>query len=176
MADQQPTFAPQRIYIKDASFEAPGAPLIFLEKWQPDIKIRMDNSAREIDGEPGVYEAVLKVNVEATLGDKAAYIAEVVQGGVFSILGFSDQDRARLTAAVCPEILYSYAREAVSNLIVKGGFPAFLLNPINFGYIYEQRLRENQARGETKGEDTGGKGKAKDKADAPPSRKKPSAD
>ena len=161
MAEQRAIFTPQRIYLKDASFEAPGAPGVFLQVWRPDINLQMDNTARAIDGEPDVYEAQLKVNIEAKLEGKSAYIVEVVQCGVFTIAGFPEPDKLRLTGAVCPEILYSYAREAVSNLIVKGGFPAFLLNPINFNYLYEQRLQKAQAGGDV---GAGGVAQAADEA------------
>lgn len=139
--EQQPAFAAQRIYVKDVSFEAPHAPHVFLDEWKPDINVQMDNSVDVID-EAGVYDVQLKVNVEAKLGDKTAYIAEVVQGGIFLITGFPEEDRLRLTGSVCPDMLYSYAREAISSLITKGSFPVFLLNPVNFDYLYQKRMQE----------------------------------
>ncbi len=141
--EQQQAFATQRLYLKDISFEAPHAPAIFLEEWNPDINVQMDNTVQVID-EAGVYDVQLRVNVEAKAGDKTAYIAEVVQGGIFMISGFSDEDRIRLTGAVCPETLYPYAREAISNLITKASFPPFLLTPVNFDYLYQKRLEEQQ--------------------------------
>lgn len=139
--EQQPAFAVQRVYVKDVSFEAPHAPEIFLEEWKPEINVQMDNTVKTID-EAGVYDIQLKVNVEAKLGDRTAYIAEVVQGGIFLITGFPKEDRVRLTGSVCPDMLYSYAREAISNIIIKGSFPAFLLNPVNFDYLYQKRMEE----------------------------------
>ena len=138
---QEPAFSIQRIYVKDVSFEAPHVPHIFLEEWKPDINMQMDNTVNVID-EAGVYDVQLKVNVTARLGDKTAYIAEAVQGGVFLITGFPDQDRIRLTGSVCPDMLYSYIREVISGLVVKASFPAFLLNPVNFDYLYQKRRRE----------------------------------
>ena len=101
----------------------------------------MDNSVTAID-ENGVFDVQLKITVTAKTDDKVAYIAEVVQGGIFLITGFEEKDRQRLTGSVCPDSLYPYAREALSNLMTKGSFPPFLLTPVNFDYIYNQRLQE----------------------------------
>jgi preprotein translocase subunit SecB len=142
MSDQQqPAFAAQRIYLKDASYEAPNAPGIFLEEWEPEVNVEMDNSVTEVD-ENGVYDVQLKITVTAKSNDKTAYIAEVVQGGIFLIAGFEEKDRQRLTGSVCPDTLYPYAREALANLMSKGSFPPFLLTPVNFDYIYNKRMQE----------------------------------
>jgi len=145
MSDQQqPAFAAQRIYLKDASYEAPNAPGIFLEEWEPEVNVEMDNSVTEVD-ENGVYDVQLKITVTAKTKDKTAYIAEVVQGGIFLIAGFEEKDRQRLTGSVCPDTLYPYAREALANLMSKGSFPPFLLTPVNFDYIYNKRMQEAEA-------------------------------
>ena len=142
MSDQQqPVFAAQRIYLKDASYEAPNAPGIFLDEWEPEVNVEMDNSVTAID-ENGVYDVQLKITVTAKSKDKTAYIAEVVQGGIFLIAGFEEKDRQRLTGSVCPDTLYPYAREALANLMSKGSFPPFLLTPVNFDYIYNKRMQE----------------------------------
>jgi len=141
MAEQQQAFAPQRIYLKDLSFESPNSPSIFLQEWKPDMNVEMDNTVNTID-EAGVYDVQLKVTVTAKLGDKTAYVAEVVQGGIFLVTGFEDDDRDRLTGAVCPEMLYPYARSAISDVISQASFPVFLLTPVNFDYIYSKRLQE----------------------------------
>lgn len=149
MADeQQPAFATQRLYIKDISFEAPHAPDIFLKEWNPDISVQMDNTVQVID-EAGVYDVQLRVSIEARLDDKTAYIAEVVQGGIFMITGFPEKDRLRLTGAVCPETLYPYAREAISSLLAKASFPPFLLTPVNFDYLYQKQLEEKTQENNT---------------------------
>ena len=145
MSDQQqPAFAAQRIYLKDASYEAPNAPGIFLDEWEPEVNVEMDNSVTEVD-ENGVYDVQLKITVTAKTKDKTAYIAEVVQGGIFLIAGFEEKDRQRLTGSVCPDTLYPYAREALANLMSKGSFPPFLLTPVNFDYIYNKRMQEAEA-------------------------------
>jgi len=103
--EQKPVFAAQRIYLKDASYESPNAPQIFLEAWEPEVNVQMDNSVDVVD-ENGVYDVQLKVTVTAKSGGKTAYIAEVVQGGIFMIVGFEEKDRMRLTGSVCPDTLY----------------------------------------------------------------------
>jgi len=144
MSDQQqPAFAAQRLYLKDASYEAPNAPGIFLEEWEPEVNVEMDNSVTAID-ENGVYDVQLKITVTAKTQDKTAYVVEVVQGGIFLITGFDEKDRERLTGSVCPDTLYPYAREALSNLMSKGSFPPFLLTPVNFDYIYNKRLQDKE--------------------------------
>ena len=148
---EQPAFAAQRIYLKDASYEAPHAPEIFLEEWKPEVEVQMDNSVKQVD-ENGVYDVQLKITVNASIGEKTAYIAEVVQGGVFLVRGFEEKDRQRLTGSVCPDMLYPYAREALSNLMTKGSFPAFLLSPVNFDFIYNKRLQEKEQTGADAGE------------------------
>lgn len=141
---EKPTFVPQRIYLKDASYEMPNAPGIFLQmqKWEPEISVEMDNSVTAIDAD-GFYDVQLKVTVTAKVEERIAYIAEVVQAGVFLISGFDDNDRQRITGAVCPDTLFPYVREALANLMTKGGFPPFLLNPVNFDYIYNKQLSTN---------------------------------
>ena len=141
---QQPTFAAQRFYLKDASFESHGAPQIFIEAWEPEVNVQMDNSVNVIDEQNSLYDVQLKITVTAQSSGKTAYIAEVVQGGIFMINGFEEKDRKRLTGSVCPDMLYPYAREALTSLMTKGSFPPFLLTPVNFDYIYQKRLREQQ--------------------------------
>lgn len=143
MSEQQQAFAAQRIYLKDASFEAPNAPEIFLQEWDPEVNVQMDNSVTPLNDE-GVYDVQLKVTVTATSGGKTAYVAEVVQGGVFLVSGFEEQDRQRLTGSVCPDTLYPYAREALSSLMTRGSFPVFLLSPVNFDYLYQKRMQEKE--------------------------------
>ena len=145
--EQQPVFAAQRIYLKDASYEAPNAPGIFLKEWNPEVNVEMDNSVTTVD-ENGVYDVQLKITITAKTADDTAYIAEVVQGGIFLITGFEEKDRQRLTGSVCPDTLYPYAREALSSLMTKGSFPPFLLSPVNFDYIYNRRLEEESAQAE----------------------------
>ena len=137
----QAQFSLQRIYLKDLSFEAPGAPDVFLQEWQPQFEMQMDNTVKQIDP-AGVYDVQLKVNVEAQSQGQVAFIIEVVQGGIFLISGFSDEQRGRITGGVCPDTLYPYAREAISSITGKASFPPFLLKPVNFDYFYQRRHEE----------------------------------
>lgn len=144
MTEQKKIFTPQRIYVKDISFESPHSPDIFLQEWKPEINVEMDNTVTVID-ENGVYDVQLKVTVTAKLGDKIAYVAEVVQGGIFLITGFDEEDHQRLTGSVCPETLYPYARATLSDVITQGSYPSFMLTPVNFDYIYAQQKQDSKA-------------------------------
>ena len=139
---EAPAFAVQRIYVKDMSFESPNAPLIFLQEWEPKIGVEMDNAINQIDEHS--VDVQLKVTVTAHVQDKVAYIAEVVQGGIFIMRGFSEEEHAQLTGSFCPSTLYPYARQALSDLITKGSFPPFLLAPVNFDYIYSQHRTQQE--------------------------------
>lgn len=143
MTEQKKICAPQRIYVKDISFESPHSPDIFLEEWRPEINVEMDNTVVTVN-ENGVYDVQLKVTVTAKLGDRIAYIAEVVQGGVFMITGFDEEDIQRLVGTICPETLYPYARLAISDVITQGSYPSFMLTPVNFNYIYAQQEKKVQ--------------------------------
>jgi preprotein translocase subunit SecB len=141
-----PQFAIQRIYTKDISFETPNSPGIFTEKWEPQVNVDLNSSGTKL-GE-GVYEVVLALTVTAKLGEKTAYLAEVQQAGVFSMEGFSEQDLGGMLHSFCPNILFPYAREVVSDLVSKGSFPQLLLAPINFDALYAQHLQQQQGQGE----------------------------
>lgn len=133
---QQPAFALQRIYLKDSSFESPRAPGVFQGKWEPKITFNLNSKSAKV-GE-GLFEVVLVVSVEAKLEDKAAFLVEVQQAGIFAATGLADSDLEHVMAVVCPNILFPYARETVDSLIVKGSFPPVNLAPVNFDALYLQ--------------------------------------
>jgi preprotein translocase subunit SecB len=143
-----PQFAIQRIYTKDISFETPNSPTIFTEKWEPQVNVDLNSSGTKLS--EGVFEVVLALTVTAKLGEKTAYLAEVQQAGVFGMEGFSEQDLGGMLHSFCPNILFPYAREVVSDLVSKGSFPQLLLAPINFDALYAQHLQQQQAQGEEK--------------------------
>jgi len=147
-ADQpQQQFALQKIYLKDLSFETPNAPAIFTEQWEPAINVELQSAGKAL-GE-NVHDVVLTVTVTAKLGDKTAYLVEVQQAGVFTVAGFSDEERAHMLGSYCPNILFPYAREAISDLVAKGGFPQMLLGPVNFDAMYTEHLqRQQQTQGD----------------------------
>src|SRR5579864_5807301 len=124
----------QKVYIKDVSFEVPGAPQIFQEQGQPQIQL---NLSQQIGGlAENVYEVILTVTVTCKLAEKTAYLAEVQQAGVFGMSGFDEQNRDAVLATYCPNVLFPYARQIVSDLIQNGGFPPFLMQPINFEALF----------------------------------------
>ncbi len=129
----------QKVYVKDASFEAPGAPQVFQEQGQPQVQLNLQQQVAAI-GE-NVYEVVLNVTVTCKLGEKTAYLAEVQQAGVFGMAGFDAPGRDTVLATYCPNVLFPYARQIISDMIQNGGFPPFLLQPINFEGLYAEQMR-----------------------------------
>lgn len=147
MTDQAPNenpekqFSIQKLFIKDVSFESPNTPLVFTEKWQPQVDINLVNNARKAPQD--LYEASVTVTVTVKNNDKTAYLIEVTQVGVFGVKGFADEEMGPLLGSFCPSVLFPYLREAVSELVTKGGFPPLLLNPVNFEALYAQHAQQN---------------------------------
>ena len=135
-------FAIQRIYTKDISFETPNSPAIFTEKWEPAVNVDLNSSGNRL-GE-GLYEVILSLTVTAKLGEKTAYLAEVQQAGIFALEGFSEQELGGALHSFCPNILFPYAREAVSDLVSKGSFPQMVLSPVNFDALFAQHVKRAQ--------------------------------
>jgi len=146
-----PQFTVQRIYTKDISFETPISPAIFTEKWEPQVNVDLNTTGNKLA--EGVYEVVLAVTVTTKLGDKTAYLAEVQQAGIFSIEGFTEQDLGAMMHSYCPNLLFPYVREVVSDLVAKGSFPQLLLQPINFDALYAQHLQQQQQQGDESTDD-----------------------
>lgn len=142
---QGPEFAIQRIYVKDSSFEAPEAPGIFRENWEPKVNIDLHTASSVVEG--NIYEVILGVTVTVKIGEKAAFLAEVKQAGIFTVGDFPEDQRKQLLGSFCPNILFPYAREALTSMVTRGGFPQLYLAPINFDAVYQQQLK--QAESET---------------------------
>lgn len=138
-------FAIQRIFVKDISFEAPNAPAIFRKEWKPEVKLDLDTRSDKI--EDNVYQVILSLTVTTTVGDETAFLCEVQQAGIFSIGQLEETQMAHMLASFCPNILFPYAREAVSNLVNRGTFPQLNLAPVNFDALFAQYLQQRQ--GET---------------------------
>ena len=138
----QQQFAIHKIYTKDISFEAPHAPAIFSDDWQPQVNLDLNSQGRSI-GED-TYEVVLSLTVTTTNNDKTAFLVEVQQAGIFAITGFGPQDLSHMIGSYCPNILFPYAREAISDLVTRGGFQPLLLAPVNFDVLYSQHLEQQQ--------------------------------
>jgi preprotein translocase subunit SecB len=149
MTDQNPEqqFAVQKIYLKDVSFESPNSPQVFNDSdWKPEINVQINTSSSH--AAEGLYEVVLNITVTATQDNKTAFLAEIQQAGLFSMSGFSEENIGGMLGAYCPEALFPFAREALAELIAKGGFPQLLLAPVNFNALYAQHLQQQQQTAE----------------------------
>ncbi len=146
MTDEQQAkkqFAIQKLYIKDSSFESPGAPECFsFKQWEPKIDINLTNNQRKVD--EGLYEAVLVITATVSHQDETAFLVEVQQAGLFTIDGFDEEETRYLVGSQCMNILFPYLREAMSDLSVRGGFPPLLLSPVNFDALYQQHMQKQQ--------------------------------
>jgi len=140
-----PNFSIEKIYLKDVSFEAPSAPTIFTEDWAPEINMELNSQGNAIN--ENIYEVELTITVTAKNKDKTGFLVELKQCGIFNISGMEEANLNGMLGAFCPNILFPYAREAVSDLVTKGGFPQLLLSPVNFDALYAQHLQ--QSEGET---------------------------
>jgi len=141
----QAQLALERIYLKDLSFEVPSAK-VFTSEWQPELNINLSSNAEQLD--PSHFEVVLSVTLTANNGGSPAYVAEVKQAGIFLIENVSQEQLPQLLGAYCPNILFPFVREALTDVITKGSFPQFLLAPINFDAAFAenvQRLQQESA-------------------------------
>ncbi|PCI58619.1 MAG: protein-export chaperone SecB [Methylophilaceae bacterium] len=146
-AAAQAGFAIEKLYVKDASIEVPNAPQIFTNRTAPQINVELANSATKL--EDGVYEVSIKVTVTAKIEDNTAFLVEATQAGIFAIRNIPEENLEMVVAITCPNILFPYAREAVSDMVTRAGFMPVLLNPINFEALYAQQKEETN-KSETK--------------------------
>ncbi len=137
---QQPGFSIEKIYLKDASLEIPHAPQVFTDRTQPQIGIELGNFAQQI--EENIFEVAIKVTVTSKIADKTVYLVEVTQAGIFQISGVPEENLELIVGITCPNILFPYARESVSDLVVRAGFQPVLLNPINFEALFAQQKQQ----------------------------------
>jgi preprotein translocase subunit SecB len=127
----------QTVYLKDCSYESPNGPrLPGNQTWEPKFQLNMNTAAEELA--PDVREVLLTITLEAKQGEATLYLVEVKQAGIFAMAGASAEDLKRLIGSFCPSVLFPYAREAISELIIKGGFPNFLLPLVNFDALFAQ--------------------------------------
>ena len=139
----QQQLAIQKIYCKDISFETPNSPQIFTQNIQPEMKTELNTSVSVL-AESGIFDVTLTVTVTAEYEDKTAFLAEVNQSGIFNISGFEKATLDGLLATYCPNLLFPYAREVISELVSKGGFPQLILQPVNFDAMYAQHMQSKQ--------------------------------
>jgi len=139
----QPVFSIEKVYVKDLSLELPNAPQIFLEREQPAVEVGLQSEANGLGD--GIFEVVLTVTVTAKVGEKTQFLVEAAQAGIFQIRNVPDEEVEPVVAIARPNILFPYAREAVSDIITRAGFQPVLLAPVNFEALYRQR-QEQQAQ------------------------------
>ncbi len=147
MSEQQPVFNIEKIYVKDLSLEIPHAPAIFLEREQPQIDMQLHNEATKID--EGYFEASITITVTAKLGDKTMFLAEATQAGIFQIRNVPAEDMDPVLGIGCPNILFPYVRETISDMVNRSGFPPVILSPINFEALYAQKQAADAGQAQT---------------------------
>lgn len=141
--NNSPVFSIEKIYVKDLSVEVPNAPQIFLERQAPAIEVQLSNAAQSVDD--GIFEVALTVTVTAKLPeDKTVFLIEVTQAGIFQIRNVPAEEMEPVLAIGCPNILFPYARETISDATTRAGFQAVLLAPVNFEAIYQSRNESAQ--------------------------------
>ena len=140
----QPVFGIEKLYVKDLSVEVPNAPEIFLEREAPQVEIQLNTGGRAVGD--GVYEVVLTVTVTAKMAEKTVFLVEVGQAGIFRIQNVPEEQLEPLIAVACPNILFPYAREAVSDAVSRAGFQPIVLQPVNFESMYMRRLQQQEAQ------------------------------
>jgi preprotein translocase subunit SecB len=143
-----PMLAIQSVYLKDCSYEAPKGPRID-GNWSPQISLDINTTANVIT--PELNEVVLTVTVGAKQGEVTAFLVEVKQAGVFAMRGLTPEDHRRAIGTICPNVLFPYARVAVSQLVTQGGFPNFVLPPVDFDQLFARGLQQAAAQAGTQG-------------------------
>jgi preprotein translocase subunit SecB len=138
-AKKGPEFSIHRIYVKDISFEAPNSPFTFKEEWQPVVDINLDTVHQVLEGD--IYDVTVSITVTTKLKDTPVFIAEVKQAGIFVLSNFNDTQKDELLNSFCPNVLFPYVREVVSDLVNRGGFPPLYLAPINFDALYQEKKK-----------------------------------
>ena len=140
-----PQFEIQRIFVKDISFESPNTPHTFVEEWKPEVNLNLETKSNRI--QDNLHEVILSITATVNTAKKTAFLIEVHQAGVFMINGFNNEQLHHMLGSFCPNILFPYAREVVSDIVVRGGFPQLILAPVNFDALYAQHM-EQQKNGE----------------------------
>ncbi len=140
---QGPGFGIEKLYLKDVSVEVPNSPEIFTSRETPKISVELNNNAKPLP--EGFFEVALQITVTSKIADKTAFLIDVTQAGIFAVKNLPEESLEPILAITCPNILFPYAREAISDLITKAGFTTVLLNPINFETLYMQQKQQQAA-------------------------------
>lgn len=138
-----PQFAPQVVYLKDVSFESPMGPRVPQSDATPNVNMNLTTNINQI-GE-NLFEVVLHVSVQSTLGDKTIWLCEVKQAGAFAARNIPEAELRRILAVFCPNYLLPYSRQTIADLLIKGGFPPFLVPPVNFDALFDQASAQQNA-------------------------------
>jgi|TARA_B110000977_G_scaffold103666_1_gene135392 preprotein translocase subunit SecB len=147
MSEQKEQFDIQKIFVRDMSFESPQAPAIFTEQWQPSTDVNLSSRFDELADDH--YLVDLKVQITAKQNDKVCFLIEVVQSGIFLIKGFEKKQQEQLLNSYCPNTLFPFLREVISESVTKGGFPPLVLAPVNFDALYAQKLAQDASGSST---------------------------
>ncbi len=139
--NNQPTFSIEKVYVKDLSLEVPNAPQIFLEREAPQVDIQLHHNSSQV--EDGVYQTVLTVTVTAKIGEKTMFLVEAAEAGIFIARNIPAQELDAVLGIACPNILFPYVREVISDLTVRAGFPPVILSPVNFEAIFAAQQQQN---------------------------------
>ena len=139
----EPQFVPQIVYLKDVSFESPMGPRIPQSESTPNVNMNMATNISQID--ENLFEVVLNISIQSTLGDKTVWLCEVKQAGAFAARNIPENELRRILGVFCPTYLLPYSRQTVSDMLIKGGFPPFLLPPVNFDALYDQAAAQQAA-------------------------------
>lgn len=135
-----------KIYVKDSSFESPQAPTVFKGRdWQPQTNLNLRSSTNPMEDDQ--HEVVLTITIDAKEDDNTIFLVELQQAGIFEIAGYEQEEFGAIIGSFCPNILFPYARESIAAMIQKGGFPEFVLQPINFDALYLQAKQQQAAQG-----------------------------
>ncbi len=137
--EQAPALNIEKVYIKDLSYEAPNTPQVFMEQRVPEVAVQLNIAHTALDEKAGLYEVVLSVTTTAKFQDKNVFLVEVQQAGLFRVMGIPANDLPMVLEIGCPNILLPFAREAINDLVGKGGFPQLLINPVNFEALFQQK-------------------------------------
>jgi len=141
MSDSEPTFQIEKIYVKDLSLELPNAPQAFMQPDQPQLEVQIANEATKVAD--SIFEVTVGVTVTAKVGERTLFLIEAIQAGLFQIANVPEAEMGPLLGIGCPTILYPYARETVSDMVTRAGFPPVLLAPVSFEAIYAQRMQQS---------------------------------
>ena len=147
-AENEKRLSIAKVYIKDFSFESPQSPTIFSTKdWSPQTNLNLRSTHTDVEN--NLHEVVLTITVDAKEGEQTVFLVELQQAGLFEVVGYSKEELGAIVGSFCPNMLFPYAREAIAGAIQKGGFPEFVLQPINFDALYLQAQQQQAAAAES---------------------------